>query len=359
MTIKHPFLPRDNASLHGKTYIYRYKPTRHSSTTIKLGTVDDSVRHLKREYIKARRLHLGDPSRFLNLAAKYLQYRWSQVLRGKLSESTYNRYASLLAKGKRLHQAFGQYSINEIHPGDVQDYLDGDYISGKEKPYVALNREISCFSTMCQWGKRKRYLTNNPCEGYSLNDEEPRSRYVTDEEFIKMFNVQRAGMGTAMMIILETGLRPADVIKLTYRENVTDNWLWVEESKTGKSVRFVIEEGSQLHKIIEQSKRRQPLGEFIVRKDNGKPFPSSNALGKEFRRRAVEASEKYNLTGREKLAMDWSLSDLRAKHATDRDEPGMASYALGHSSQSTTNRHYLRNSRGRLVVPLNSSLSKR
>ena len=165
----------------------------------------------------------------------------------------------------------------------------------------------------------------------------PRERYVTNEEFAAVYKVMPERVQDLMLLSYLTGLRIGDVLALTYNA-IHDDYLCAIEGKTRKKVRFVWSDS--LRGIIERIKERNagyhPSDKMI-------PLSVSYA-SKLFRERFPVGVE------------DWKLKDLRAKSATDREEPEMASYALGHGSQSLTDRHYLRNQKGRIVAPVDSEL---
>lgn len=320
----------------------------------KVGSIKDSHEKLLREYNRVAEELEDRRDKLQSLAKVWLSAREREVNDGLLSLKTHDEYRKIMEKGKRLDKAFGHRYLDTIEPWEVQHFLDGDMIpEGQRVPRYMLNREIAALSTMLNWGINRGYVRNNPTLTCKRNPEKGRDRYVTDDEYDAMFKVQPLAVSDAMEIIYLTGLRVGDVLRLTFKDSVFDEWLYAEEGKTGKHVRFMWSE--RLRKVVENSRKRQPLGEHIVRRPDGQPYQYFH-LAKTFRSHAKEANEKYDLRGKHAIATDWSLKDLRAKHATDRDDPQMASYALGHSDQQVTNKHYLRNQRGRLVMPLDYPL---
>lgn len=298
-----------------------------------LGSVDAPDAEILEAYNNWRSEYEEKKDRLMPLARVWLAARKREVEDGLLADKTWNEYRKHLAEGGRLNKVFGGRLLDSIKPVEIQDYLD----SGKR---YQSNREIATLAAMLGWARNRGHVENNPTLGVERNREMPRDRYVTDDEFMKVLDNQPQAIQDLMMITYLTGLRVSDVLALRFAD-ATDEWLYASEGKTGKKVRFVWSE--ELYQVVERSRKRQPLGEYIVRRPDGMPYKHRHAA-KEFRKNFPAGVD------------DFKLKDLRAKSATDRDDPEMASYALGHSSQSITNRHYLRNKRGRLVSALNRKL---
>ena len=177
----------------------------------------------------------------------------------------------------------------------------------------------------------------NPARGVTKNREAPRDRYVTDAEFRAVYKVQPKPIQTLMSICYLTGLRIGDVLALKY-EDCSNDYLHARESKTGKRVRF--RWTKQLREIVEGA--QDGRSEFIVSLNGRRLQPAY----------ATKTFRSYFPDG----VLPWVLKDLRAKSATDRESPEEASFALGHSGQSLTDRHYLRNQKGRIADPVETAL---
>ena len=320
-------------SLKKRTYWHSVTRNKERIWT-KVGMVDDPLDTLLDKYNEIMADNAERKDRLQPLARAWLAYRLKEVEDGLLAQKTWNEYRKMLAPHARLTKVFGNRHLDSIKPYEIQDYLD----SGKR--YQA-NREIACLSAMLGWGRNRGHIENNPTIGVKRNSEKGRTRYVTDDEYRAVYHSQPQSIQNLMDIMFLTGLRVGDVLNLRFAD-CDDEWITVNESKTGKQVRFIWTE--ELLEAVERSRKTQPIGEYVVRREDGKPYKHRH-LAKVFRDNFPGEIESF------------MLKDLRAKHATDRDDPVMASYALGHSSSAITQKHYLRSARGRLVSPLGKKLA--
>jgi len=270
---------------------------------------------------------------FSYLSNEWLKHRTREVDDGMLAQTTYSEYSRHLGPGSRLSIELGRKPMNQLTTPEIQAYVD------RGKRYQA-NRELATLTQMLSWGVNRGMLKGNPAAGVKRNKEMPRERYVTNEEFALAFKVMPRPIQDLMMLSYLTGLRLGDVLSLKF-EDARDDYLHAKEGKTSKRVRFMWTH--TLRDIVESS-RATGYGDYIVGKDGGKPFTTAYA-SRIFRERFPIGQP------------DWKLKDLRAKSATDREDPEMASYALGHGSQSLTDRHYLRNQKGRIAAPVDSELA--
>lgn len=298
-----------------------------------LGSVDAPESEILEAYHKWVAEYDEKKDRLMPLSRVWLAARQREVDDGLLSPKTLNEYRKHLAEHARLNQVFGSRLLDSIKPMEIQEYLD----TGKR---YQSNREVATLAAMLGWARNRGHVQFNATDGVERNREIPRDRYVTDEEFRVVYEAQPPALQDLMMIIYLTGLRINDVLNLRFAD-CFDEWLYASEGKTGKKVRFLWSD--ELKAVVERSRKRQPIGEFIIRRVDGQQYKHRH-MAKEFRKGFPVGVE------------DFKLKDLRAKSATDREDPEMASYALGHSSQSITNRHYLRNQKGRLVSALDRAI---
>ena len=257
------------------------------------------------------------------LAEAWLEHRANEVRDGALRASSLRELRKHLSSTSRLMEVFGGRNVNQIKTHEIQKFVE----TGKR--YQA-NRQLATLSTMLGWGVNRGYILSNPAIGVKRNKEMPRDRYVTDEEFKTVYRSQPEPIQDLMVLCYLTGLRAGDVLALTFNA-VHEDYLCAVEGKTRKKVRFLW--SKSLRDVVERIKARNP-----DRSPSDKMLPMTVPYAaRMFRANFPDSVD------------DWKIKDLRAKSATDRDEPEMASYALGHGSQSLTNRHYLRNQRGRIV----------
>ncbi|MDD5271397.1 MAG: tyrosine-type recombinase/integrase [Methylovulum sp.] len=76
---------------------------------------------------------------------------------------------------------FGQIDVERITPGTIRKYIDA-----RDKP-VSANREVAFMSVCFSWAVERDLLKSNPCKEVRRNSEKPRTRYVTDEEYQRLY----------------------------------------------------------------------------------------------------------------------------------------------------------------------------
>ena len=140
-----------------------------------------------------------------------------------------------------------------------------------------------------------------------------------------------------MDLALLTGQRPADVLKLT-RADIQDGALRITQNKT--KAKLEVEITGELATLIERlaSRPEKVRSIYLVQTENGQPLTQS-ALRSRFDKARIA------------VAVSFQFRDIRAKTATDLDDPRHAKKLLGHKQQSMTD-HYIRARKGERVKPL-------
>lgn len=249
------------------------------------------------------------------------------------SERTKAEYTRQLREGGRIMELFGAGPIDQIKPRHIAAFLD------QHPAPISANREVSVISQVMQQAIREGLIEVNPCLGVRRMPERKRRRYVTDEEFLAIRDQALPSVQIAMDIAYLTGLRLSDVLALR-AEDARDGYLHAREGKTRQRVRF------ELTAALKEAVGRSGLdiGPIVHTRQT-----ETSAV------RAYTPSGFETLWRRAKLAAklpDVRFHDIRAKHATDRDEAGLnAQLALGHTDGATTAR-YIRHELGRVVRPL-------
>lgn len=220
-------------------------------------------------------------------------------------------------------------------------------ITGKEGQ-VPANREKALFSHIWNFA-RESGLTKlaNPCAGIKGFTEDGRDVYIEDDILAIVYEHAEPPLQDAIDLAYLTGQRPADVLK-TSRADIKDGALLVQQNKTGKKVRFVIE--GDLHDLIERIKGKKVSSLRLISSEAGTPLTKYELRGAFDRARdAAVAAHPH----REAEIRGFQFRDLRAKAGTDTEEvSGMAAAQdqLGHSTATMT-AHYVRHRRGKLIKP--------
>ena len=75
------------------------------------------------------------------------------------------------------NKTFGESRLNRVTKRTIRDYLD-------TYPHpVAANRHIAVLKSAWSWCEERHDIPENPCKSVKLNREEPRQRYVSDDEY--------------------------------------------------------------------------------------------------------------------------------------------------------------------------------
>lgn len=211
------------------------------------------------------------------------------------------------------------------------------------------NRLKRMFSHMFNMARAWGWTENeNPCTGIEGHSLGKRDVYITDAVYKSVYEHGSIVLKDAMDLAYLTGQRPGDARSLT-EHDIQDGFLIVKQSKTSAPLRFIVEGELKalLDRIAERKSAHKVWSSSLMVNAKGKAL-SKQMLRDAFEDARAAAAESAEKAGNEKHAADikafW-FYDLRAKAADDvADERGelAASKQLGHTSVTTTKRHYLR-----------------
>lgn len=236
--------------------------------------------------------------------------------------------------------------LEDITPSVIRRLLD----EHKTTPTTA-NRLKRLFSHMFNKAREWDYTTKeNPVTGVRGFELDKREVYITDEVFMLVRNAGSEPLKDAMDLAYLTGQRPSDVLQLT-EHDIVDGLLAVKQGKT-KAKRRIRVEGELAVLIARIRARKAPfkvVSTYLTVNQHGKPL-TKQTLRTAFETAREKAAEANPALAAQIKAM-W-FYDLRAKAADDvsdqRDDQAAADL-LGHTSVSTTKKHYLR--KGKIVPP--------
>lgn len=233
---------------------------------------------------------------------------------------------------RKLVAAFGHYPIDEIRPVDVAEYMQ----HRGRVAQVQANREKALLSHIYNHARAWGYTdAPNPCAGIKGHKEAGRDRYVSDGEYLAVWEAASWPVRNAMDLALLTGQRPADVLKMTHAD-IYDDALHVRQNKTGK--RLAIEITGQLQQVIERLSITPGKTAHLILDEAGKPL--------------TQWSLRYRFdAARAAAGVDFQFRDIRAKSATDTGDLAHAQRLLGHKTRAMTE-HYTRSRKGERVKPL-------
>ena len=226
----------------------------------------------------------------------------------------------------RLRKVFGHMKPADVRSADAWEYFTRRGSGTQARHEIALLSH--CFTWALRWG----LATSNPCRGLQLPVRPPRRRYVTDAEFLTVRDLAPAMIGYAMDLALLTGLRQADLLRLT-RDNMTPDGLAVATSKTGRQV--LIAWSDELRLTIDAVLREAPrVRRPLLCTQAGGAFTASG-FATAWQRLMVRAKAAG-------LAQRFTFHDLRAKSLSDDADLETASRRAGHADARITQRVYRR-----------------
>lgn len=263
---------------------------------------------------------------------------------------------SLMLRAKpasTLLRAFGHVAMVDLKQHHIASYLD-------DHPHpVAANREIALLSRMFRYAIRKAWCTDNPCLGVEKNTEKSRDRYPEDWEYCairafcwnfknKLGQSPWRPLSIAMDISYLTSFRLSDVIQLQDAD-YDDSELRIREGKTGWKAR--VDMTPELWSVLDRAKdfRRRSSTFSVITNLEGKPYIDTGF--KSAWQRMMRAALKKGI-----IKERFTFHDIRAKHATDKDEQDLnAQLALGHVTPRQT-AAYIRSRKGRKIDALKTKI---
>ena len=138
-----------------------------------------------------------------------------KVKAGELAPRTQSDYTKACVPLKAF---FGHMLPTEIETPHVTAYVD---LGRDAERAVRANREKAALSSCMSWmvARGKGGLKSNPCKGAPRNSETRRERYISDDEYSSVYEVASAPVKAWMELVYRTLQRPADILKWT-RNNI-------------------------------------------------------------------------------------------------------------------------------------------
>lgn len=244
---------------------------------------------------------------------------------------------------RRLRPVFGDMAIESIRPKHAYRYMT---MVAKKHGKTSANRDFEVLShslsKAVEWG----HIDRNPVKGqvrkFSIKR---RERYVEDWELEESMKVASPILRAYVVLKLLVGLRRADLLRLR-EEQLHEDGIRVGTSKTGANL--IISWTDELRTAVDLALSSRPKSDvpwvFCTRKgdcyinENGEAN-GFDSLWQRFMKRAIAKTD---------LKEKYQEKDLRKKTASDMNLLD-AQRLLGHTSATTTKRHY--RLRGERVTP--------
>lgn len=244
-----------------------------------------------------------------------------------LAASTQDDYRRM---AKRLGKVFGHMALGAIKPPHVAEYMDLH-----PHPDTARN-EVYLLQGMYRKAIRWGWTEFNPCKGVERPPVRKRLRYITDEEFRRIYAaVKLPSYRLFMELAYMTGVRVGDLCRLSLSA-IRDEGLRVWQSKGKREIVF-----TWTPELRETVDRCVQLPRRVVRLRPG-DAPDQPLIptirGRHYSRGTV--SDRIIGAAKTLGILDVHFHDLRAKTASD--DPDQAQKRLDHKDGRTTRQHYIR-----------------
>lgn len=277
-----------------------------------LGPADMPLAEVYRKV--AEFLEPPDTSRMDGLLERYRR----EVLPTKASKTAHTQRLEI----RRLIAVFGHMRPADVQPSDCWGYYTARG-SGS-----AAHHEVRLLSHVFTWARRWGVVAVNPAQRLGLPTPKPRTRYVTDAEFLEVRARAPAMIGYAMDLALLTGLRQGDILRLE-RRNLTAEGIELATSKTGKAL--LIEWSLELREVVNAALRVAPqVRRFVICRRDGKAMTSSGFQS--IWQRLMDKTDGERFT----------FHDLRGKSLSDEPTLEGAAARAGHADSRVTQRVYRR-----------------
>lgn len=254
---------------------------------------------------------------------------------------------------KALAATFNDLPIRELRPHLVATFRDE---RGSTAPTRA-NREMALLSTVFSKALERGWVDINPCRGVKKIPEKKRDRYISDQEFQKVYKACPKHLKRFMILICTTAQRPADIIKLgrhniatTHSGNKSIQVLRLRQEKTSAAVDIIIT--GRLKTLIDECMDDSMDIKTFVYSSRTRRMVDYHRLCRRFK----AITEKVGV-------QNFKLYDLKGKAATDMYKSGIPlekiQALLGHTSVLTTER-YIKSKLSALALPnVNDPLARK
>lgn len=203
---------------------------------------------------------------------------------------------------KNLLPVFGNMRADDIKIEMVRIYMD----KRGERSINQANQELGGMSRVYGWGFERGYVKGNPCKGVRKFTLKPREVYVTDEEYLAIYEEASPALKVGMEIAYLCATRLGDILSLTWDQARKDG-LFIQQGKTGKK-----QLKAWTDRLLHARNLAATLGgtEYVVCSSKGEKY-SKSGFSDLWEKARAAASEKL---GR-KLKV--TFHDLKAKGISD------------------------------------------
>jgi integrase len=226
--------------------------------------------------------------------------------------------------------AFGTTKVGDLTPADI----DALHRSVSEHGRVRANRVLEVLRKALALAIRWGWRTDNPASGVRRNPEQPRHRYLTEDELKRLgeaLNHSRSqGSADAIRLLLLTGARRGEVLGATWDQFDLAAGVWIKPSAHTKQRRLHRVPLSTAAVELLRHRRGQTSGTFV--------FP-----GAEPDHPLTDLKSAWRVVCRRAGLEDVRIHDLRHTYASVLASHGISlptiGALLGHTQAQTTHRY--------------------
>lgn len=299
-----------------------------------------SYRYLHRSGKKTTLARADDYAEMLRALADVIGQRPSMITLGTIMD----RYelevlptkaaTSVMTQTKQLgtlRAVFGHMDPNDLCQSHAYEYSN----TRSSKYPTTASRELELMSHVCTMAFRWGAMRTNPLIGIEKPKRQPRRRYVSNDEYIHVWNLASPMVRCVMDLAMLTALRRGDIFRIE-RRHINDDGLYVKPGKTQNTtgVELLFEWTPALRDVVGQALSLKPqVRQWVVCNRKGKMY-TKNGFDSVWRRLMDKA------TAGEAAIDRFQFRDLRRKSASDEADENIAQARLGHASIAVTKRVY-------------------
>ena len=226
---------------------YRYKPY--------LGRVDGKIKWGKSFYIapadapmsevwaRYEELQTGPRNTVRWLLNLYADSDKFKKLKDK-TQQDYRKAMDAISTMAVMGGSLGDADLSTVTKRTVRAYLD------KYPSPIAANRHIAVLKAAWSWAEERHNIPENPCKGVTMNEEKPRERYVTDEEYELVIDMAPKELAQYMELAYLLRARLSEVRAL-HETDVSDTHVTLDRVKGSEGELTALSE--RLKRAVEAS----------------------------------------------------------------------------------------------------------
>lgn len=239
-----------------------------------------------------------------------------ESLKPDLKPNTYKQYRLAANKLKKI---MGNFSPEQVKP----KHIAAIKMQFRKTPNMA-NRYMTFLRGVFSFALDEGLIDSNPCIGVGRLEERKRGRYITDAEFLAARAVASPLVSAIMGVQFYSGQRIGDVLKIR-QQDIGDEFLYVQQQKTGKRVNIKITSGLREALNAAQTVSGTNIRGLTLFHRRGRPLTYDGI--KYAYSAAIQASG----------VPDMRPNDMRAKSLTDANRQGKDAQKLaGHKTKEMT-----------------------